>query len=105
MPTSLRSLRRSRLVWRGSGFGGISMTRTLPAGKVGIFFVALVAAIVGAGIGTQAASPQGNGTGSGSRNAAMVVKKVAIVSDLTMDAPAKHGVAKLEEALRARGVT
>ena len=37
--------------------------------------------------------------------AAIKVHKVAVILDPTLDAPARHGVTKLEEALRAKGIT
>lgn len=70
------------------------MCRTLFQFKAA-FFAAMLAATLSPGTASQA-----------DRRAAAVlpIKRIAVITDLKMDAPARHGLQKLEEALRAKGI-
>ncbi len=78
------------------------MLRALPTFKF-VVFPALLAAVVGlgaAGFAIEAASAQKTAP-----SPAPAFKKVTVIADATMDAPAWHGIRKLEAALRAKGVS
>ena len=78
------------------------MVRTLPTFKLRVLpaLVAAGVAIGAASVAIEAASPQRTAS-----SPAIAVKNVAVIADATLDAPARHGIRKLEEALRAKGVT
>lgn len=61
--------------------------------------VAAGLAIGAAGVALDAAGPQRNAPGP-----ATVIKNVTVIADATLDAPAWHGIRRLEEVLRAKGV-
>ncbi len=65
------------------------MKRTVP--MFGMFVVGLILAT---GVATQPAKSQ----------KAATVKKVVVITDPTLDARSRHGVGKLEEALRGKGI-
>jgi len=70
------------------------------------FRLVVLATVLAAGVAVEGASPPKPAPSQADRRAgaATAVKKVTVIADATMDAPARHGIRKLEEALRAKGV-
>ncbi len=73
---------------------------------ISTYQVLITAALLATAIGIEAASPPGAASGEfGRAVAAVVVHKVAVIVDPTVDPPSRHGISKLEETLRSKGIT